>query len=62
MIQNLERHFVSSDQHMKELTTAWRSSCDDAMLHATARCMSSFSIMERIYEDAIHKKYQLRTS
>ena len=30
--------------------------CGDAMLHATTRCMSSSNIVERIYEDEIHKR------
>ena len=36
--------------------TSRRSSCDEAMLHATARCMCSINIVVRIYEDEIHKR------
>ena len=39
MIQYLERHFVNSDQHVKELIALREGqSCDDAMLQATALC------------------------
>ena len=53
VIQYLEGHSVSSDQHMKKLMSLRG---DDAMLHATTRCMSSLNIVERIYEDEIHKR------
>ena len=37
--QYLERHSVRSDQHVKKLVSlSERSSCDDAMQHATALC------------------------
>ena len=57
VIQYLERHSVSSDQHVEELMPLREGlHVMNTMIHATARCMSSFSIVERIYEDEIHKR------
>ena len=60
-MSNLDTHFASSDQHTKE----WICHCVKVFMfrrnvHATARCMSSFNIVERINEDEIHESADMQ--